>query len=107
MKSILLIIGVLVSFAGVRAAETNCGGRVVWVMADHSGCGGFLAFKTEGSGGKSGVWMCTKSKDGGALVMAASVSGIPILAHIEVGDVGGVCTQLPWYRQVAYVILDN
>lgn len=88
------------------AADHNCGGRVAWVMADHSGCGGFLASKTEATGGKGGRWICTKSRDAGAVVLSALLADKTVSVYIEASDVGGVCTALPNYRQISYVIID-
>ena len=92
------------SFA--NAADINCGGRVSLIMADHPSCNGNLAFKTEGSGGGTGIWMCTKSKEATSVVMAAMLADKVVSAYIEAGDVGHVCTQLTHYRQISYVVLN-
>lgn len=101
-RMLCLSIGLLfLSTAG--AADFNCGGRITRVMADHPGCGGNIAFKTDGSGG---VWMCTKSKEGSSLVLAVALFEKPVLVYIEATDVGGACASLPQYRDVSYVIVD-
>lgn len=104
-KALHLLIGLLLcSPAG--AADVWCGGRIALVMADHPSCGGNMAFKTDATGGQGGVWMCTKSKEGSSLVLAAFLSEKTVGAFIEGSDVGGVCTSLPSYRNISYVIIN-
>ena len=75
-------------------------------MADYPRCSGNLAFKTSGSGGKSGRWMCTKSKEAGSVVLAALAAGKTVEVYIEASDVAGSCTALPDYRDISYLILN-
>jgi hypothetical protein len=49
--------------------------------------------------------MCTKSKEGSSMVLAALLAQRTVAVYIEGGDVGGVCTQLPQYRNVSYIII--
>jgi|SRR5258706_446332 len=90
----------------VQAADINCGGHISFVMADHPGCSGNLAFKTEATGGAGGIWMCTRSKEGNSVVIASMLDDRTVLVYIEGSDVGGVCTQLPNYRAISYVIIN-
>lgn len=103
--ALLATVALLFSFVA-HASDINCGGKVVWVMADHPGCSGNMAFKTDGAGGQGGVWMCTKSKEGNAVVMAALLADKAVNVYIEGSDVGGVCTSLPGYRLISYVIIN-
>ena len=105
MKKVIGIASVLLAASAANAADINCGGRVSLVMADHPSCNGHVAFKTEGTGGNVGIWMCTKSKEASAMVMAALLADKALSAYIEAADAGNVCTQLTHYRQVSYVIL--
>lgn len=96
----------LMSTARVEAADANCGGTVSWAMADYPQCNGNLAFKTSGSGGSGGRWMCVRSKEGSSMVLAALVAGKLLEVYIEASDVGGNCLALPNYRNVSYVIIN-
>ena len=62
-----------------------------------------MAFKTTASGGPGGIWMCAKTKEADALLMAAQFAAKEVSVYIEGGDVSG-CTTLPGYRQVSYII---
>jgi len=86
--------------ATAQAADIYCGGTISMLMADHPGCNGQMAFKTNTT---SGSWMCSKSKEANALLMAAQFAGKDIAVYIEGGDVSG-CSNLPHYRAVSYII---
>ena len=104
--SAVAMVNLLLFSSGASAAEANCGGLVSWVVADHAQCGGNIGFKTDASGGMQGKWLCTKTKEGGSVVLAAIVAGRPVRAYVEVGDVGGLCSQVPHFRQIIYIIID-
>lgn len=106
MRSALRLSIGLLACSTAGAADFNCGGRIARVMADHPSCGGNMAFKTDATGGQGGAWMCTKSKEGSSLVLAAALSDKSVLVYIEGSDVGGVCPNLPHYRNISYVIID-
>jgi len=104
-KFTLIAAGFLLAFE-VHAADINCGGRISYVMADHPGCNGNMAFKTEATGGIGGIWMCTRSKEGNSVVVASMLDDRTVLVYIEGSDAGGICTQLPHYRAISYVIIN-
>jgi|GEM_PF-6370734 len=107
MKAIKLLTGVifvcLTPFA--LSADINCRGKVSWLMADHPSCGGNMAFKTEATGGKNGIWMCTKSKEAGSVALTALTSNKIVEVYIERGDAAS-CQELPHYRKISYIILN-
>jgi hypothetical protein len=101
--SLLNVVVASASAVGLPAAmagDIGCGGEITRLMADHSGCGGNMAFTTTSTGT---VWMCAKSKEANAMLLAAQAAGKPVTVYIEGGDVAG-CTALPAYRLISYVI---
>ncbi|MEX0335628.1 hypothetical protein [Vibrio tubiashii] len=87
------------------AADINCGGKVSWLMADHPACQGNVAFKTEATGGKNGKWMCTKSKEGSSVALAALTANKNGEVYIEGGKAAS-CSGLPHYREISYIIIN-
>ena len=107
MKTTTLLLGLffilLTPFA--QSAHINCKGKVSWLMADHSACGGHMAFKTDATGGRGGKWMCTKSKEAGSIALTALTADKTVEVYIEAGDVSS-CKELPHYRKIAYIIIN-
>lgn len=87
------------------AADMNCRGKVSWLMADHPSCSGNMAFKTEATGGKNGIWMCTKSKEAGSLALTALTTQKIVEVYIERGEAAS-CLELPHYRKISYIIIN-
>jgi hypothetical protein len=92
--------------AAVNAADISCGGAISLVMADYPVCGGNVAFKTTGTGGVNGIWMCAKSKEASTLIMLAQFSGKSLSVYIDNNGVTS-CTTLPHYRDITYVISEQ
>jgi hypothetical protein len=105
MKKVLLGLSFICLSQVASAADINCRGKVSWVMADHASCGGFMAFKTEATGGKLGQWMCTKSKSAGSVALAALTNDKVVEVYIEGSDVN-TCDELPHYRKINYIIIN-
>jgi len=106
MKKVVLGLGLAcMSLAASASTDINCGGKVSWVMADNASCGGFVALKTEATGGKQGKWMCTKSKSADDLALAALLNNKTVEVYIDGSDVGS-CQALPHYRKINYIIIN-
>ena len=105
MHKVLLSLGLICFSQIANAADINCRGKVSWLMADHTSCGGFMAFKTEATGGKAGKWMCTKSKSASDVALAALTNNKTVEVYIDGADVN-TCDQLPHYRKINYIIIN-
>ena len=105
MKKTVLGLGLLCLSQVATATDINCKGKVSWVMADHTGCGGFMAFKTEATGGKQGQWLCTKTDAGGDMALAALVNDKTVEVYVDGSDVN-TCDEIPHYRKINYIIIN-
>ena len=105
MKKAVVGLGLMCIAQMANASDINCKGKVSWVMADHTACGGFVAFKTDATGGKQGKWMCTKTEAGGNMALAALTNDKVVEVYIDGSDVN-TCEELPHYRKINYIIIN-
>ena len=96
-----LLVSILLVLPGyVFAGDINCGGKITIVMGGHSSCDGYVAFRTDDSSGK---WICSKSKDNDAVILAGFMADKTTYTAASVAS--NSCADLSDYHAAEYVIL--
>lgn len=98
MKYIFGFVTLFLSATALQAATFNCEGRVVRVMADH-GCPdpGRLAYKTSGTGGGTGAWLCSESQAADSILLLAITTNQEVLVNVRVTEENTDCNAITHY----------
>lgn len=107
MRSLLFTALAVLFCNDVMAVDIGCHGKVVWLMADHSGCTDAngkrqMAFKTVSS---SNPWMCARTEMGSSMLLATKAAGKEVNVYISDQGQGYSCSTIPHYSKVSYLIL--
>ena len=93
----------------VIGADIPCHGKIVYLMADHSGCTDSngkrqLAFTTNSA---NNPWMCARTDLGSAMLLAAKAADRKVDVKISDQGQGYTCSNLPQYSKVSYIVLTD
>jgi len=91
-----------------HAATYVCTGKVLRIMADHT-CPNpdRLSYKTTGTGGTSGPWICTASPAADSLILAAALANKTVKVSIHAINGNTSCSNTSSYTENYYVQLDT
>ncbi len=98
MKKVLALMYLSFLTVSAQAAVFSCEGKVVRVMADHT-CPDpkRLAYKTSGTGGANGSWICSQSEAADSLVLVALTTKMNVLVQIHQSNGNENCGDIVHY----------